>query len=367
MYFALFSPYLSSPVKQRVQAFEKHAQGGTPAKFNTMPPKYVGNLKSIIYAKYTLIYLTLQSTLKNGTPSKLGLYSKTTPLSVGRNPSSSTFGVNAASTAQMFHKPPNKFNSLSQESLDEMKKNQQAILMAQLLEDKKKAREDKQKQAQLIREAMEKDKRDLALKQQMEREEKFNRIRKEKEEKQRMELLKKKIQKESQAKKYAEEKAKTEEKAKKQDFLSPKPVDSQTAKMNDSLHLKMQKQIMLEKTAQQRKAETKHTYNFDMLHTDDSTDDESRPSKKRPTQPDWSKSENYTKDFLMLFYIYLIDFSEQKRKPMIVMQSHINTNVLDSLFSVQPISVDLREIFPAIDSRKLIRNSSAIWRTPPKH
>lgn len=38
------SPYLSSPVKQKVQAFEKHAvQGGsgTPTKYNTMPAKYV--------------------------------------------------------------------------------------------------------------------------------------------------------------------------------------------------------------------------------------------------------------------------------------------------------------------------------------
>lgn len=37
----VFNPYLSSPVKQRVQAFEKHAQGGTPTKYNTMPAKYV--------------------------------------------------------------------------------------------------------------------------------------------------------------------------------------------------------------------------------------------------------------------------------------------------------------------------------------
>lgn len=35
---------MSSPVKQRVQAFEKHAAlgvNGTPTKFNTMPAKYV--------------------------------------------------------------------------------------------------------------------------------------------------------------------------------------------------------------------------------------------------------------------------------------------------------------------------------------
>lgn len=55
------------------------------------------------------------------------------------------------------------------------------------------------------------------------------------------------------------------------------------------------------------------------------------------------------------------------RKPLIVTQSHVNERVLDHLFSAQPIHVDLRAIFPNIDSRKLVRNSSAIWKTPPKH
>jgi inner centromere protein len=48
------------------------------------------------------------------------------------------------------------------------------------------------------------------------------------------------------------------------------------------------------------------------------------------------------------------------------MQNHMSARLLDSLFSVQPIDVDLREIFPSIDSKKLVRNSSAVWRTPPK-
>lgn len=55
------------------------------------------------------------------------------------------------------------------------------------------------------------------------------------------------------------------------------------------------------------------------------------------------------------------------RKNDIEMQSHINSTVIDTLFSVQPISVDLKSIFPAIDSRKLVRNSSANWNTPPRY
>lgn len=173
-------------------------------------------------------------------------------------------------------------HSLSQESLEDGRK--QANAITNLLEEKRKAREEKQKQAQILREAIEKEKREQALKIQLERDEKYRKIMKEKEENLRMEALKKKIAKEKQAKKYAEEKAKT-------NFLVPKPVDPPSSSKNDSLHLKMQKQLILDKSLQKKKEESKNNYDFDMLHTDDSTDDESRPSAKRPSPPEWSKSE----------------------------------------------------------------------------
>lgn len=254
--------------------------------------------------------------------------------------------------------------SLSQESLEDASKQklQQTTDMNRLLEEKRKVREEKQRQAQVQREAMEKERRDQALKIQMEREEKYRKIMKEKEEKQRLETLKKKALKEKQAKKYEEEKKKKEE------FVAPKPVsvaEPQSANKDDSLLLKLQKQKLMDKVAQQKKESSKNTYNFDMLHTDDSTDDESKPSKKRPSPPSWSKSE-----FIFLVScpnFFIIFLSESTRKPLIVMQSTINQNVMDTLFSAQPISVNLKEIFPAIEPRKLIRNSSAIWRTPPKY
>lgn len=254
-------------------------------------------------------------------------------------------------------------HSLSQESLEETTKQrlQQSNEMTRLLEEKRKAREEKQRQAQLQREALEKEKRDQALKLQIERDEKYRKIMKEKEEKQRLEALKKKTLKEKQAKKYAEEKAKKDE------FLAPKPPapEPQSASKDDSLLLRLQKQKFMEKAAQQKKEASKNCYDFEMLHTDDSTDDESRPSQKRPLPPAWSKSKLRVLNLKCSFSITFL--LESTRKPLIVMQSKVDQNVLDSLFSVQPLSVDLKEIFPAIDSRKLIRNSSAIWRTPPKH
>lgn len=177
-------------------------------------------------------------------------------------------------------KPLKKMNSLSHESLDAQKN----LNLGQLLEDKRKQREEKQRQAQVQREALEKDKRDFALKQQQERDDKYRKIMKEKEDKQRMEALKKKILKEKQAKKYAEERAKKDE------FIAPKPVEPQSLTKNDSLHLKMQKQLLLDRSLQKKKEESKNTYDFDMLHTDDETDDESKPSKTRPPAPEWSKS-----------------------------------------------------------------------------
>lgn len=156
-------------------------------------------------------------------------------------------------------------------------------------EEKKRNREEKMKQAQQQREALEKASREKVLKQQQEREEKYRKIMEEKEEKQRMEVLKKKLIKEKQAKKFAEERARKDE------FLAPapKPMDPPSLSKNDSLQIKLQKQILLEKSFQQKKAESKSTYSFEMLHTDDSTDDESKPSHSRPAVPEWSKSKEF--------------------------------------------------------------------------
>lgn len=177
-----------------------------------------------------------------------------------------------------------KVNSISHESLEESKRVVSSNAALASLEEKRKAREEKMKQAQLQREALEKEKREQAIRAQLEREEKYRKLMKEKEEKQRMEALKKKLLKEKQAKKFAEEKAK------KDDFAVPKPVDS----MNESLRLKLGKQIIEQKAQQQKKEELKSTWNFDMLHTDDETDDESRPVNNRPAAPKWSQRELQT-------------------------------------------------------------------------
>lgn len=107
----------------------------------------------------------------------------------------------------------------------------------------------------------------------------------------------------------------------------------------------MQEQLKLNKMkAEERK---KNAYNFDMLESGDSTDDEGKTSSKRPAPPTWSMSAN--------------------RHALVIAQSRVSTKITDKFFSVAPHQVDLREIFPRIDEKYLRRNSSAVWNSPPRY
>lgn len=293
-------------MKQKVQAFEKHAvQGATPERFKSSASKYASINLIMVSQSHTFL---LQSTLKAGTPSKIALYSKTTPLSVNKTSkllsSASGSGLTASAPGFKAQKASKKMHSLSQESLDDIVKHrQQQSDLNRQLEEKRKVREEKQRQAQLQREAIEKEKRDQAVKLQLEREEKYRKIMKEKEEKQRVEALKKKTLKDKQAKKFAEEKAKKDE------FVVPKPLaENQSSNKDDSLLLKLQKQKLIDKAAQEKKDASKNHYDFDMLHTDDSTDDESRPSQKRPPPPTWSRSKNEMLNDIVPHLFYIVYF-----------------------------------------------------------
>ncbi|XP_073820356.1 uncharacterized protein isoform X2 [Musca autumnalis] len=90
---------------------------------------------------------------------------------------------------------------------------------------------------------------------------------------------------------------------------------------------------------------------FEMLHEDDSTDDESFDEntvfKKRPPPPSWSFAHN--------------------RKSFVLKQEFTPSDYVDCFFSVQPMTPDLREMFPNIHARHLKRRSSAFWSTPPRY
>lgn len=108
----------------------------------------------------------------------------------------------------------------------------------------------------------------------------------------------------------------------------------------------MQEQLMQNKMKAQEMRK-KNAYNFDMLESGDSTDDEGKTSNKRPMPPSWSTSHN--------------------RYAFVMAQSRVSTKITDKFFSVAPHEVDLREIFPQIDEKYLRRNSSAVWTSPPRY
>lgn len=273
----VFNPYIASPVKQKIQAFEKRAnQVATPEKYKTMPSKFM--------------------TLKAGTPSKIALFSgKTTPVSstMTRAQKFASCSTLPSSLVKKTSKSTTKkAGSISQDTLDAESKKPTGQVIAlshqQLLEEKKKAREEKQRLAQLQREAIEKEKREVALRLQLEREEKHRKALREKEERLRIEAHKKKLKKEQQTVKKFIEKERQEDEAK-----AARDNDvhlNATAQMNDSLLVKLQKQKVEAHKQKMKNEENKNTYSFDMLQTDDSTDDEAQPSAKRPPPPSWSKS-----------------------------------------------------------------------------
>lgn len=220
--------------------------------------------------------------------------------------------------------------------------------LQQAADEKRKKREQKQQQAALVREMKEK-----------ERLEKLDKIRKKDEEKCKPKAteiksksyldeiqrnLKLAAEKEEQKKRIEKQKLEMAESARKErEHL--KELRKKNEEMRE-LEMKRKEQQKIMKMKPQTRVLPK--YNFDMLHSDDSTDEEGKVSHKRPyPPPSWSL--------------------ERNRGAAIDQQAFLSTKIIDSLFSVQPMSVNLEEIFPTIDKKYLKRNSSVIWKTPPRY
>ncbi|XP_031640521.1 inner centromere protein-like [Contarinia nasturtii] len=182
----------------------------------------------------------------------------------------------------------------------------------------------------------------------------------EKAEKQRKLLLEKEMRaKEKAQQKQMEEMQKQQEQKRREAEREKKRLEIQMAKKAAAdkkehehyLKVLAEKKIMQEKLKQNKlqaeEQRKKNPYNFDMLDSGDSTDDEGKTSNKRPLPPPWSTSNN--------------------RYGYVMAQARVSTKVTDKFFSVAPHEVDLREIFPKIDEKHLRRNSSAVWNSPPRY
>ncbi|EDV59707.1 MAP7 domain-containing protein 2 [Drosophila erecta] len=314
----LFNPLLQSPVKMRVEAFENAANAqnlrpkrgndlqGTPGSNNT--PK-IGKLPAPTMGRFftptqTTSTLPLSSAQPKKGPASASKATTLMKTATGTNLKS----VNSTST-----------KTLSREnSGDDFRKG-----LHNLAEERKKLREQKHQQAAQQREAKERERAERMAKLAAERAKK-------QEERKRIEERKRQELEELQRKMRQHEEAEALKKAKLKELEQQKLQQLSGAKSKKMLP-----------------PPPKTKYTWEMLHEDDSTDDEGKVTHKRPPAPTWSRS--------------------HVRGEAIAMQSHCPTDIIDSFFSVAPTTPDLKQIFPNIDPSQLKRNSSVLWSTPPRY
>uniref|UniRef100_A0A182M4J8 Inner centromere protein ARK-binding domain-containing protein n=1 Tax=Anopheles culicifacies TaxID=139723 RepID=A0A182M4J8_9DIPT len=367
----LFNPCVMSPIKSRIEAFEKCAT--TSSKIGT-PQAQIGRIMKTV------------STPTIGTETHHGLVrsAHAKPLA------SSVYTPNCAAQPAPKASSASKVSQMQSKALHHATRSQSrdsswdraqgngtlsaASSTSSLLDEKKKKREEKQRLATAQREAMEREKREHAERLVREKEEKYRKLVHEKQEKIRIDAQKKarKLEEFEKRRLLEEQKALADQK---RDELAKQLAEQQRidrelletlkqtqAKENHEvkLHKQMYQQKLRQQQQQQQQAAKKklaaaqtEVFTFEMIDTDDTTDEDvaenpSAPRKKnRPPTPEWcQKSANFQKHLSL--------------------QARIDTKVIDGLFSVQPMTPDLRLLFPSIDAQKLKRNSSAIWRTPPR-
>ncbi|XP_049295702.1 inner centromere protein [Anopheles funestus] len=368
----LFNPCVMSPIKSRIEAFEKCAT--TSSKVGT-PQAQVGRLLKTVSTP--TIGTETHGLVRSAHAKPLGssVYTPTyATLHVPKSSSASKVSQMQSRALQHATRSQSRDSSWDRATAGSTGTLSAASSTSSLLDEKKKKREEKQRLAAAQREAMEREKREHAERLVREKEEKYRKLVHEKQEKIRIDAQKKqkKLEEFEKRRVMEEQKALADQK---RDELAKQLAEQQridrelleTLKQNqakDNHEVKLHKQMYQQKLRQQqqqqqqaakKKVATAQTelFTFEMIDTDDSTDEEvsedtSAPrKKKRPPTPEWcQKSANF-----------------QQR---LTIQSHIDAKVIDGLFSVQPMTPDLRLLFPAIDAHKLKRNSSAIWRTPPR-
>ncbi|XP_017031970.1 inner centromere protein isoform X1 [Drosophila kikkawai] len=315
----LFNPLLQSPVKMRVEAFENAAQAqtnlrpkrtkdvqGTPGssitpKVGRLPPPVVGRFYT---PTQTSSMLPASSAMPKKAPASASKATTLMKTATGTNLKS----TNSSSTKSL----------VRENSGDDFRKG-----LHNLAEERKKMRELKHQQAAQQREAKDRERAERMAKLTAERAKK-------QEERKRIEERKRQETEEQLRKMRQQEEAEALKKAKLKELEQQKLQQLTGAKAKKMLP-----------------PPPKTKYTWEMLHEDDSTDDEGKVTHKRPPAPTWSRS--------------------HVRGDAILMQSHVPTEIIDSFFSVAPTTPDLKEIFPNIDPSLLRRNSSVLWSTPPRY
>ncbi|XP_011196442.2 uncharacterized protein LOC105221297 [Zeugodacus cucurbitae] len=327
----LFNPLVQSPVKKKVEAFENAAiaahttevtSSGRPkrTKENTAPSSINTPTFGKIASAPSLGRFLTPTQSSNLTSSLAKI--KKVPNSASKV---MTHPKGIASVKATTSTSASK--TLSREnSAEDFRKG-----LHHLAEERKKQREQKHLIAAQQREAKERERAERAAKLVKEREEK--RLKKQQEaeqKKQALEEIQRNLRQQEEAAKLKAAKAKAEQ---------------ERELLQQMKHQQNARAAAAKMLPPPPKLQSKYT--FEMLHEDDSTDEEEKTSYKRPPPPSWSRS--------------------HVRGAAIRMQQYWPTKIIDSFFSVEPMSPDLRSIFPNISSHHLKRNSSVLWSTPPRY
>lgn len=348
----VFNPFEQSPVKKKVEAYEKHV-------FNIESPVPQRVTRTKTKAKVEKENISVDSDLtkipKYGTPTQQP-YVAPAFLSLNNKKivsSASKLAHISKSTTKM----PTSGRTTPSHSRDASVEDTRRGLQL-LAEEKKKKREEKQKQAQLQRDLKEKEKREQTERLAKEKDDKCKRLMQEKDlaqkkqakERKDRELEHKRILEEL---KRAEEIKKLEirkreerelaERREREYYEQMKAAQEETSKKLASNKLAQQAKIL---AITKQKKQTAINL-FDYLESGDSTEEEGKVSNKKPPPPKWS-------------------CGSTKMEAM-ELQNYMDIKIIDNFFSVQPLTPDLSEIFPSIHVKYLKRNSSAVWNTPPRY
>lgn len=323
--YEIFNPNIPSPIKAKVQAFEKY-QAASNGFMSPMSKLRLPTARLITTPNKLTTPLSMPKI-----PLIKPLSAHTTPLLHSHSVPLSNKAASVSKLAHVQKKMGSKQSVQSSSassrdpSVEDLKRTTAAIA------EKKKTREEKQRLAQMQREQIEKERRERTKLQQKEKEDKHRKMLQEKEDRKREQMSQKKLEDALRNQKIMEQK--------RRELAEKEAIEAAKAKHNESLQRKvLQKQHI---------KSNKSKHDFDVLDTDDSTDDEGKMNKNQAPPPIWSKS--------------------SYRRATIREQTYENLNLIDEFFSVQPMTPDLKEIFPTIEAKKLKRNSSAVWNTPPRY
>ncbi|XP_072388436.1 uncharacterized protein [Diabrotica undecimpunctata] len=318
----IFSPYDKTSIKKKVEAFEKLGSSSnileSVSKIPIMQDSNSDPVKSKQYTPFTNKFMP------KTTSTSLKINRLVSSNSVTKDTSVSMKSLSALKASQAEYR---ELEKRRQEKEKEAQLKKEALLLAQA-EEKRRKREEKQLKAQQQREIIQKE-REKQLEIQKAKEEKYKQAVAEKEEK--LQKIKEEAEKKRLLAKHKAKVAKESQSAEEKAMENERNLDKGKTKRDQNDY----KPIYM-------------TTRAPLLPTDDCYDsDDEEYQNKKYIKPKWCRD-----DVL---------------KRQLYVQLKAGEKIKNTLFSCQTHSPDLIDIFEKIDPKKLKRTSSAVWKKPPRY